>query len=758
MVQKKVPNKLGIKPYHLKPDTHLVNLRPSSPQTHDLKKIMKKSRSIKRPDEPANIRSSRKKRSQPLDEGGATVATSQKQSPNYMKSTSSFEARKERSPLANKIQSPKAENKSKKEALASGNKGLRTSSLKLVRTLTKSPSFKPLRSSKKCSSPVILCEDLDAQRATCSSTLKDSKFPDCLKLNPGGTELDGTSAMKVCPYTYCSLNGHHHPPLPPLRCFLAARRRALKTQKSFKLGCLSPRHTKPVVKKTDEIVSGPVAVIFPEEAPEEVGMEDTPADPLKEEESRDFFIEIYSKGSQDLESSDIDWEEGYGSASCVNDGDICEEKIQKAGVKLQDSYDEQSVSSGGWLEEDDDSESDSSYQQTKINNHTEDQDFLNYDAFGVSSTTNEADFDDKMDEDKTTRIIEAKKDELQGFPTGDQNIKCSINYKQEKTPQESETSPDFAENSRDGTEKRQTTIIYNIIQFNISIFINEEKTEHSETDKGVTVQVPATAAAAADKTETEEVNEAMVGTQDSHLTEEQGISSEDDDANNLTSFHEASVVNQMVTNQELPFDAQETVENEQLNASYFTKMWDHPENNKHSESLGLGVTEEREEVVEEMDEEHESKSEEKQTHFTGEITSMDATNSSILKERASSEEQPDPSINLKGSRRGKKPDQEMEDCGEFNPRGPNFLPEVADPDAETVDLRHQMVDERKTAEEWMVDFALQQAVTTLAPARKRKVALLVEAFEKVMPIPKHDTHNRHTSKAFTNARPMQACS
>lgn len=695
---------------------------------------MKKSRSIKRPDESANLRSSRKKRSQPLDEDGAAVATSQKQSPNYMKSTSSFEARKERSPLVNKIQSPKAENKSKTEVLASGNKGSRTSSLKLVRTLTKSPSFKPLRSSKKCSSSVILCEDLDAQRATCSSTLKDSKFPDSLELSPGGTELDGTSAMKVCPYTYCSLNGHHHPPLPPLRCFLAARRRAMKTQKSFKLGCLSPRHTKPVVRKTEEIVSGPVAVIFPEEAPEEVGMKDTPVDPLMEEESKDFFIEIYCKGSQDSEISDIDWEEGYGSASCLNDGDVCKEKIQKTGVELQDSYDEQSVSSGGWSEEDGDSEADSSYQQT------EDQDFLNNDAFGVSSTTNEADFDDKMDEDKITRIIEAKKDEVQGFPIGDQNIKCSINYKQEKTSQKSETAPDFAENSRDGVEKRHTKIIYNIIQFNISIYINGEKTDHSETDKGVTVQVPATAVAA-DKMETEEVNEAIVGSQASHLTEKQGISNKNDDPRE---------VNQMVTDEELPFDAQEIIENEQLSTNYFTKKWDDPENNKDSENLGLGVTEEHEDVVEE----HENKSEEKQTHFTGEIAS-----SSLLKERASREEQPDPSINLRGSTRGKKPDQEMEDCREFNPRGPNFLPEVADPDAETVELRHQMVDERKQAEEWMVDFALQQAVTTLAPARKRKVALLVEAFEKVMPIPKYDTHNRrHTSKAFTNARPMQACS
>ncbi|XP_057784804.1 uncharacterized protein LOC131002330 [Salvia miltiorrhiza] len=56
----------------------------------------------------------------------------------------------------------------------------------------------------------------------------------------------------------------------------------------------------------------------------------------------------------------------------------------------------------------------------------------------------------------------------------------------------------------------------------------------------------------------------------------------------------------------------------------------------------------------------------------------------------------------------------------------------AEPRAEKVNLRHQEVDARKNAEEWMVDFALRQAVT----ARQRKVALLVEAFERVVPTSK----------------------
>ncbi|KAJ6694753.1 CALMODULIN-BINDING PROTEIN-RELATED [Salix koriyanagi] len=86
---------------------------------------------------------------------------------------------------------------------------------------------------------------------------------------------------------------------------------------------------------------------------------------------------------------------------------------------------------------------------------------------------------------------------------------------------------------------------------------------------------------------------------------------------------------------------------------------------------------------------------------------------------------------------------------EFNPREPNFLPVVPNPEAEKVDLRHQMMDGRKNSEEWMLDYALRQDVTKLAPARKRKVALLVEAFENVLPTPKYETHIRHTPATFS---------
>ncbi|PQQ10035.1 uncharacterized protein Pyn_06466 [Prunus yedoensis var. nudiflora] len=75
----------------------------------------------------------------------------------------------------------------------------------------------------------------------------------------------------------------------------------------------------------------------------------------------------------------------------------------------------------------------------------------------------------------------------------------------------------------------------------------------------------------------------------------------------------------------------------------------------------------------------------------------------------------------------------LENVKKFNPQGPRYLPLEPDLEAEKVHLKHQNMDGRKNSEEWMLDYALQQAVSRLTPARKRKVSLLVEAFETVIP-------------------------
>uniref|UniRef100_A0A0D9WFY3 Calmodulin-binding domain-containing protein n=1 Tax=Leersia perrieri TaxID=77586 RepID=A0A0D9WFY3_9ORYZ len=102
------------------------------------------------------------------------------------------------------------------------------------------------------------------------------------------------------------------------------------------------------------------------------------------------------------------------------------------------------------------------------------------------------------------------------------------------------------------------------------------------------------------------------------------------------------------------------------------------------------------------------------------------------------------------ARRRRTPEEEEYLRG-FNPRAPNFLPLELDPEAEKVDLKHQMMDDRKNAEEWMIDYALRRVVNNLGPARKKKVELLVQAFETVLP------HDEEEKKSITPTRSVQAC-
>lgn len=71
----------------------------------------------------------------------------------------------------------------------------------------------------------------------------------------------------------------------------------------------------------------------------------------------------------------------------------------------------------------------------------------------------------------------------------------------------------------------------------------------------------------------------------------------------------------------------------------------------------------------------------------------------------------------------------------LNRKPPNLLPRKYDPEAEKLELRHQEMDERKKADTWKLDCALRKIIANLSTCRKKKVSLLVEAFESVLPVP-----------------------
>ncbi|KAF5952553.1 hypothetical protein HYC85_010497 [Camellia sinensis] len=981
MVQRKVASKLligiqAVDGVNNKSDKH----RPPSPHHQqdgknrgaDLKKKkMKKSRSFKRCSDFESLRPSPTFRREipqpgkppppppppppdvPAQKQSAAIKGSLDGSPNYMKSTSSFDARREQQQQqqqrthhqvsSQKSQTPNKSPKkitpnssssssSKLSSVSSGHKLpktlSRTSSLKLVRTLIKSPSFKPVRASTRKCSQAVLCENLQVERSTCSSTLKDSKFPNYLDLSPGATESQGTSVMKVCPYTYCSLNGHHHAPLPPLKCFLSARRHMLKTQKRMKkLGCLSPRPRRarpssdtrggakeipehitldvkpsiqeeldsnsptihPLIQEDDQMDyfieiyardtedaaettggrskqegedkdetnetaaehdgGGQVVEMFSDEAPlhSEIDFEDNlyntgefistemeaaeevrlPFSTQEEEESPEYptnqsDFKIESPASIELdetesETCDMEWEEGQYSAPSLNDevanstqtnnenhfnsdssfgannSSLHDEHIFKSDEIVSSYFDdifgdegpkeffeEEAASSGGGCGNSR-SVSEGSYQHLGADKSMQEFNNQNYLVSSTSDVFKES-------------TIEEKDGNAELYNTA---ITLSPIEEPIEKPsallgnQECDSCHDFTEPRHDETHEDYSSSDNNIEVYQ-SNAVREEafvgsllpKTEVPEMNQSVEKELPT--ADAGDRTEEENEEEEQEGAAKSLIRiptsemlqglseDHQDMTKQDDNEIQFGVISEDGEANQSIVDEGLPAETlvQSSVRESQTNNN--VEDQNHPdheaqsfkisdsidsEDQAHWELNKVSVAKNSSEDDNEMEVQHSTMSDPKESFPSSKKAASKQAKIAFFHGRNhSSQKQPkDPNNNLRIIR-GKRPVEESEEARKFNPREPNYLPIEADPEAEKVDLRHQMVDEKKNSEEWMLDYALRQAVTKLAPARKRKVSLLVEAFEKVMPIPKYESHLKHTSAAFAHARSIQACS
>ncbi|XP_075507344.1 uncharacterized protein LOC142544162 [Primulina tabacum] len=656
MVQRKVPNKLCIQDNNIKSEIRLANLEPSSLQYQDvknkgvdLKKKMKKSGSIKF----ENHRSPKL--------------------PNYMKSTSSSVARKEqlqvstRSTPASLVSSDlhgKNLNRPSKLSADSINKAaktsIRTTGLKIKRTLIKTPSFKPGRALVKKCPKVVICEDFDIARATCSSTLKDYKLPDYLVLNQGGTESEGTSVIKVCPYTYCSLNGHLHDPLPPLKSFMSAKRLMLKNQRKRAVGmpvstaseacrrCAEEKKTSntdfvPMVHGGDEIIAPDY-----EEVEEtilgggDINFHETLDEDRNETDSIDMYLESMSSIQQyepDSESSDTDWETGRYSALYL-DFDYVSPSKEEKGDGLDGFQDENGMIHDGFIKEPRDCII-SFFDANDMSQDTYSEDSLNSDS--ASSK------DDCRSEQQLSSQRKSQKQFME--------IRTCL-LKGNKTPERIAQLGD--------TEAPSDLMIEEEASFgclNFECLPNEDAVGEADLLKDVVQEM-------------------------------------------VTSGDKA------ISDIIIDVDVHHRYQMKEDSSESSTK----PDQVATQNKVGRGISKNNLLL---------------QDQFIGEGIAI-----AIAKCKRFMEES----------------DEE----GQFNPREPNFLPLEPEPEAEKVDLRHQELDEKKNAEEWMVDYALRQTVTKLGPARKKKVALLVEAFEKVMPITKHELDQSHSS-AFGHARPVQAC-
>jgi hypothetical protein len=677
----------------------------------------------------------------------STLKQTEGSSPNYMKSTSSFEARKEersRSPVSN-FRNPQpsisVKSSSPKNTSMSSSKGSRslsrTSSLKLVRTLTKSRSFKPPRSlSKKCS-PTALFDEFDAQKPTCSSTLKDSKFPNYLTLSPGSTEAEGTSAMKVCPYTYCSLNGHHHAALPPLKCFLSARRRVLKTQKSFKLGCLSPRRTKPTES-------------------------DSKIYPVTEnlQEGRDFFVEIYTKDGESL-SNEVDAEVQENQEMVIDEIDqekqfsycFVDEKDQ--GKILIDAG-EFEVCDMDWVALSDNQDSESGYSNSNFEND------LTQNVIGSCLFLENQELDtcedlisqEKIEFGGENETQEGESFQEQGYlclPQGNQESDYCEDFLSQEIPrvndQEDLKESEFPQDDIGSClfpEKQELDSCQD--------FLGQEKSSVDAIDEtieeGKSVQEQGHSCLL-------DINQESDSIEDSCNQKSDSVEDSHD--------QESDPIEDSCNQEPVGEDSQEDEHSCLSSTNQKVLGKEHSDDDENiDEIIEFELSQAEDKTVEDEAKDHDITKIEEESQDSDEkilIPDRETKNKGLYKRGKKEEDIVEDYENPKWGIRGKRISDESAADPSFNPKEPNYLPVEPEEDGEKVDLRHQELDERKNSEEWMVDLALRRAVNNLAPSRKRRVALLVEAFEKVMPIPKYESHFRYNSSNFAlSPRPIQACS
>lgn len=466
--------------------------------------------------------------------------------PNYMSPTKSWEKKKEKAQVTTSaIQTPKSSN------------------------------FDSPNSKKKSPVVKINAKGLVLNRATCSSTLKDSKFPAYLDVDRGVSEVEATSVIRVCPYTYCSLNGHRNENLGTLKSFISRKRKLLKAQKSIRLKSFPSFKLKCLGRNKEENDTGQNCI---DKASANIPTED-------------FFVEIYnSKPKKDNQDT----------VHGISELSQCEE------------------------------------------NHM----------------------------DKKSQIL------------GDDECDHGFNY--------TKSEEDNAKTHDD----EESVVKYHEV--------NESKTEESKN--------PISVFDSESKKEVDDAHDDMC-TSDNTSTDTTSASEDLDSSVEKECIHEnVDCMSHEEGHQLCGVDLSDPV-------SKLLESYDETEN----ENASIPEINEGKAIIKDK-------------------------GSKVFKRGIKTEEEIFDKLMSKLRITKKKIEEESYNIRDFNPRSPNFLDVEPDPEAEKVDLKHQTVDERRNSEEWMIDYALQRAVTKLGPAQKKKVALLVKAFEAVAPFEKP-----------MHGRVMQAC-
>ncbi|TYI10477.1 hypothetical protein ES332_A09G143500v1 [Gossypium tomentosum] len=600
---------------------------------------------------------------------------------------------------------------------------VRTSSLGPMKKLTKMASLRSKRT-KKCSS----ISDPNVERATCSSTLKASKFPDHLEIKPGGNESDGTAVLNVCRYSYCSLHGHHHGDKPLLRRFVSMRRRAAKSQKSLKPDHRQTSGNRKKGAQTEKgVPDGDLGVAFQQT----VDIREIPSIPATEGMEGSDFVDLAESvpgesscpsHEEHLQQSNNPLKVGQQSpgtfqafkhidVDCSGIGEQQKAKCDTPGTNIEETRrinngDRKSIHAPGRPEGGD----------------------VTSQEFGDPSQF--ANLSLKPDDTCNACVPmgkESHKDINDAPVTGMMEEPASTIDKKEDSDLDSGIlQPRDRMASTSSTDVARKTEMENQKNFTFWKLIYRHMVTGLDAEPEIQTPRPGT-------NEEEQVD-------DLHHTHGKNDSCQEilqEDKATSINDHDAS-------NRKLEFSQSDAIKLvQQAFDKILSEIPDHPSDDQ---TIVSEKTSEQELLYQKQDEGKENIStssnsieecmvqnqEEMKIKGDKEIASEEVK--AAPKEGKMSDKQiPSSWSNLKKIIILRRFVKSLEKVRNLKPKTIRYLPTAKDPEAEKIQLRHQTEKERKNAEEWMLDHALRQVISTLAPSQKRKVAMLVQAFETVIP-------------------------
>ncbi|XP_010672961.2 calmodulin binding protein PICBP isoform X2 [Beta vulgaris subsp. vulgaris] len=609
---------------------------------------------------------------------------------------------------------------SSQETRKNSAKGLtRTSSLRPLRILAKIPSLRPKRSKVRKRPQVTPLSRTGVARATCSSALKRTAFPDHdIQLHSRGGELEGTSSFHVCPYSYCSIHGRRNQaPSQPLKEFISVKRKLLGNQKREQLESHFKDEMEHYASATGMDQSTQI-VSAESYASGEVENETTENAAEAEDDGIDFLVKIYAKprrkwAAEGALSNDAEALNGstYDQVSVGDyEGKLSETLSETSGPEekstLNDGEQEIYETSRGCNVDLDDKTQQQNSNIAAISLPLELPDMNGPESGSIHKSLQPSIAEEELQNLSGDHLHFASRDSAVSL--GD-NLINYLSDKQKYTSMwqlihqqliSSEASMNEAQGVKRADEKEVADGNANHEMDNLDVKQSKHNNNFNEEgdDQVAAIEKLELNQSAAVKLVQEALNAILQLDADQQSNPVQEMANSSVDEHILTP----------PTSKEETFSEGGDIGGQEMKLEL-------TENQNRMKQIGNRLLQKDEPNGREMSGRQMSKS-------LSKLRKMFVTAKFI---------------------------KAMERLKKINPRKPQYLSPEKASENERVHLRHLSMNERKNTEEWMLDNALRQVISKLDPDQQRRVAQLVEAFETVTPEMEEKSNRNYLVKSVS---------